>query len=301
MLGLNEKSDGNIQKLAINLAGEAGAILGEYFGKPLSVKYKDESELDPVTNIDNQIQEHIQDSVKSHFPNHGFLGEEDVSEPLPTNLIPEFLWVVDPIDGTKNFIAGLPVYACSIAVLYKGAPYIGAVFLPWPNSAGGSVLHAKTGSGAFFNDEKISIRRDEEMKTSALITLPGSFSNIFKATEILKSKIGDFRMTGSIAYEMSMSALGISQLMVTTAPKIWDVAAGVCIIIESGGLVLEGVSRKKRFGIFNDFKWNPLTTFSEPEHIDEMLAPNSLRKWQKPLIAGSPHSVQFTASNLEKR
>ena len=298
----SKKTQENIQKLAIKLAGEAGRILDEQFRKPLSIEYKDKSKLDPVTNIDKQIQTHLQNSIKSHFPEHGFLGEEENSETAQKESVSEFLWVVDPIDGTKNFIAGLPIYACSIAVLYRGCPYMGAIFLPWPNSGGGSILHAMRGLGAYFNDEKIvSPKNGQESEFSGLKTLPGSFTNLFNPSQVLKNKIGDFRMTGSIAYEMGMSALGITELMVSSAPSIWDVAAGICIVVESGGLVMEGVSRKKRLKILEGFKWSDFTTFNTDNLPFENLTTSNLRKWRNPLIAGSPKVVKFTASNLKKR
>ena len=298
----SKKTQENIQKLAIKLAGEAGRILDEQFRKPLSVEYKDQSRLDPVTNIDKQIQTYLQNSIKSHFPDHGFLGEEENSEAIQKESASEFLWVVDPIDGTKNFIAGLPIYACSIAVLYRGCPYMGAIFLPWPNSGGGSILHAMRGSGAYLNDEKIiPPEHDQVSDFSGLKTLPGSFTNLFNPSQVLKNKIGDFRMTGSIAYEMGISALGITELMVSSAPSIWDVAAGICIVVESGGLVMEGVSRRKRFRILEEFKWSDFTTFNADNLPFENLTASNLRKWRKPLIAGSPKVVKFTASNLRKR
>ena len=108
-------------------------------------------------------------------------------------------------------------------------------------------------------------------------------------------------MTGSISYEMAMCALGVSQLMVSSAPSIWDIAAGTCIVIESGGLVMEGISRRKRFRFFEDFKWNALTTFSTSNLPFENLSTFDVRKWRNPLIAGSPKAVKFTASNLGKR
>ena len=302
MLDQNEKIWESISKLAIKLANEAGFILYENFRKPLSVEFKDKSGLDPVTNIDIQIQKHIRNSIKSHFPEHGFLGEEETSATSQNKNTSEYLWVVDPIDGTKNFVAGLPIYACSIGVLYKGIPYMGAIFLPWPNSTKGSVIHATKGSGAYFNDEKILLcENPQESKSSGLVTLPGSFTNIFNPSEILKNKIGDYRMTGSIAYEMAMSALGISQFMVSNAPSIWDIAAGTCIILESGGLVLEGVSERKRFRIFEEFKWKNLNSFNPNNESFEKVTASNLRKWQKPIIAGAPKIVNFTASNLRKR
>ena len=97
MLDQSEKIWESISKLAIKLANEAGFILYENFRKPLSVEFKDKSGLDPVTNIDIQIQKHIRNSIKSHFPAHGFLGEDETSATSQYKNASEFLWVVDPI------------------------------------------------------------------------------------------------------------------------------------------------------------------------------------------------------------
>ena len=144
-------------------------------------------------------------------------------------------------------------------------------------------------------------KNGQESEFSGLKTLPGSFTNLFNPSQVLKNKIGDFRMTGSISYEMGMSALGITELMVSSAPSIWDVAAGICIVVESGGLVMEGVSRKKRLKILEGFKWSDFSTFNTDNLPFENLTTSNLRKWRNPLIAGSPKVVKFTASNLKKR
>ena len=112
-----------IEAHATDMARGAGAILNSYFGKSLNVQYKDENKRDPVTNADVEAQEFLIQAIADRFPDHSILGEEDqVQDDSPAR---DFVWVLDPLDGTKNFMAGLPVYASSIGVMHLGVPYCG--------------------------------------------------------------------------------------------------------------------------------------------------------------------------------
>ena len=86
------------------------------------------------------------------------------------------VWIIDPLDGTRNFIHGLPLFACSIGVLYKGTPVVGAIFIPWPMSDPGIVLHASVGNGFRIDNELVAERKPSKFDPNGLITLPGSFS-----------------------------------------------------------------------------------------------------------------------------
>ena len=132
-----------VEALAIDLARQAGELLAGRFGTAVAVEYKDESRRDPVTEVDRECQRVISSAIKEAFPSHGFLGEEGGSE--DDQVVPDVVWVVDPLDGTKNYTCGLPVYACSIGVLYRGEPVVGAVYLPWPGDGKGLVLHGSAG------------------------------------------------------------------------------------------------------------------------------------------------------------
>ena len=114
----------------------------------MSIDYKDKEQRDPVTDADKTTQEYLSQEITKKFPGHGILGEEGGGEEagdqedVPS---PDFLWVLDPLDGTTNFLNGLPVYASSIGVLYRGRPVAAALFLPWPKPSGGFVLHCHKG------------------------------------------------------------------------------------------------------------------------------------------------------------
>ena len=127
------------------LAKEAGKTLLRYFGKPLHIEYKDTAKTNPVTEADKNVQDLLKISILKSFPEHAVIGEED--QPEPNKTLPQFVWVIDPLDGTRNFSNGLRVFACSIGVLRDGIPIAGAIFIPTGEKSG-DIVHAVIGKGA---------------------------------------------------------------------------------------------------------------------------------------------------------
>ena len=109
------------------------------------------------------------------------------------------------------------------------------------------MLHARKGGGAFVDEEAISVADSEEPKGNALVTLPGSFGGMYRFEKPMHDKIGEVRVSGSIAYELAMTARGVLQYAVTTGPHLWDVAGGVPIVMEAGGLVMSGRRADRRW------------------------------------------------------
>ena len=284
---------------AVELAGAAGQILGGYFGPRLEADYKDKEGLDPVTAADRECQEHLAKAISEHYPDHGFLGEED--EEQGDSEAPDFVWVVDPLDGTKNFLNGLPVFACSIGLLYRGAPVVGAVYFPWPTQEGGVVMHARRGGGAFVDGEPVALDGLNEPEAGRLAALPGSFGGAFRVGGRMRGKAGELRVTGSIAYELAMVAKGVLQYCVTTAPRIWDVAAGAIIVTEAGGAVMVGHRRKRRWPSgASRMVWQPLESFV-PDWQSGTTTIKKLRDWSAPLVLGSPSVAAYVAESIVGR
>ena len=294
--GLLAKVEGQ----AIDMAREAGAILSRYFGKPLDVEYKDKHEQDPVTAADKDSQEYLEQAISEAFPDHGVLGEEDREREREDTPLPDFLWVLDPLDGTKNFLSGLPIYACSVGVLYHGNPVVGAVFLPWPGDGAGAVLHARRGGGAFMDREPISVSPLEEPKANSLVTVPGSFGANFRFRKPMRGRIGEMRVTGSIAYELAMTARGVLQYSVTTGPHLWDVAAGIVLVLEAGGIAMW---RKRGGGVkslFGSSRWEPVESLV-PSWQSGQTTAKELRRWTATMVLGSPGVVRYVTSNMRPR
>ena len=297
-------SDGllaDIEARATEMAREAGAILASHFGHgKLEVEFKDEKQRDPVTNADKECQELLEGAIARHFPDHGVLGEEGEDKEAEDSPAPDFVWVLDPLDGTKNFMGGLPVYASSVGVMHRGEPIVGAVFVPWPSDGGGVVLHARTGGGAFADDEPISVADSEEPRGNSLVTLPGSFGAAYRFRKPMNGKVGEVRVTGSIAYELAMTARGVLQYAVTTGPHLWDVAGGVVLVAEAGGLIMSRRRSDRLGGLIPETRWEPMESFVSTWDTS-VPTMKELRHWSTSMVLGSPGVVRYVTSNLQPR
>ena len=289
-----------IEEHAVEIARGAGVILRGHFERALNVEYKDDNQSDPVTNADYSCQRFLQEAIIDRFPEHGVLGEEDNAEErerADRQSAPDFVWVLDPLDGTRNFLSGLPVYASSIGVLYRGVPVAAAVFLPWPSESGGIVMHARRGGGTYVDGEPVAVLAADAPEGNRLVTLPGGFGALFKVRKPLRGKTGELRMTGSIAYELAMVAKGVTQYTITTAPFLWDAAGGSLLVMEAGGIVLRGGRNKLLGRLPTGIRWQPLESFV-PSWSSGTTTMKELRDWRAPLLLGSPDVARYVANNL---
>ena len=154
---LNDAQLQELEQHAIALARGAGHILLEHFQKPLEVEYKSkDKEHDPVTEADRRAETYLKEEIERHLPGHGIVGEEGAGEGTE---VTEFTWVIDPLDGTTNFLNGLPAFASSIGLLHQGVPAVAAVYLPWPTAQAGRVLHARRGGGSREGEQVLQVTR----------------------------------------------------------------------------------------------------------------------------------------------
>ena len=293
----------DIERHAAKIAREAGELLRWHFESALNVQYKDDKQSDPVTNADYACQRLLQEEISRRFPEHGILGEEDNAaerERVDGQPAPDFVWVIDPLDGTRNFMSGLPLYASSIGVLYRGAPVAAAVYMPWPNDDRGIVMHARRGGGTRIDGESVPALNAAAPEGNRLVTLPGGFGALFSVRRDLRRRAGELRMTGSIAYELAMVAKGVTQYTITTAPFLWDAAGGSLLVKEAGGIVLLGGERKLLGKLPAGMSWQPLESFA-PSWSSGTTTMKDLREWRAPLLLGSPNVARYVASNLRNR
>ena len=288
-----------IAAAATTFARGAGRLLSTHFGSALSVEYKDRAQQDPVTSADRQTQAYLVAQISRQFPTHGILGEEDAvgagsAAAADANTpAPDFLWVLDPLDGTTNFMNGLPVYASSIGVLYRGRPLAGAVYIPWPNPAGGIVIHSRAGAGAFRDGNPISVYQTDRPRPDRLIGLPGSFGASTKLGKGLRGQpLGQLRVTGSIAYELALTAMGMLQFAVIGAPRLWDLLGGALAVHEAGGTVMTRLPGRNQ--------WHPLDSIA-PQWDEKPPTMAELRQWVAPLVAANPTLAPLIANNLHPR
>jgi myo-inositol-1(or 4)-monophosphatase len=290
-----------IEALAVEIARGGGAILGRYFGSTLEIEYKDEKKTDPVTVADKESQTYLADAISERFPDHGILGEEDEDEDEEGAKAPDFVWLLDPLDGTKNFLNGLPVYACSIGVLHRGEPVAGAIYLPWPGEAAGVVAHARKGGGAFVDGEPTNMPDAAEPVGNRLVSLPASFGATFQFSKPMDGKVGELRTTGSIAYEMAMVARGVLQYALTGAPRLWDVAGGAALVKEAGGVVMVGRRAEGRNPLMpSRLHWGTLDSFISGWDSGTVTL-KDLRRWSAPMVAGSPGIARYVTGNAGPR
>lgn len=196
---------------------------------------------DFVTDLDRRIEEHIRGFLEREMPGHGFLGEESGDPSVDAGTGP--VWALDPIDGTSNFIHGLPLCAVSLALLHDGVPAVGVVSAPFLDLE----YFAATGSGAFRNDCAIHASRCENL-SGAIISI-GDYATGDDAepknqrrlavTTALAAEVERVRMFGSAALDLVWVAEGRTDGCVSLSNKPWDTAAGVAIARESGAVVVE--------------------------------------------------------------
>ena len=279
-----------IEAAAVEIAGHAGKILGDHFGGQLTVEYKDtERQRDPVTSADKASQDYLLGQIKQRFPQHGILSEEDPGSEQPS---PDILWVLDPLDGTTNFLNGLPAYAVSIGVLYRGRPVVGSIYLPWPGPKDGFVLHSRRGGGCFADDKPVSVHQSKEPVANRLASVPGSFFSHMKFDQKLRDKSGEVRAIGSIAYELALTASGVIQYSIFHPSRLWDIAGGVLMVQEAGGAVMTRFPKEKQ--------WHPLESLV-PGWEDGLPSVKDLRRHKVALIAGNRQVAPLIASSLRHR
>jgi len=217
----------NRYELAMTAAREAGGLALQYFDTDLTVEWKKDQS--PVTVADREAEALLRKSLLGHFPNDGFLGEESGNTPGTSG----FRWIIDPIDGTRNFVRSIPIWSTLVGLEYKEEQIVGVADLP----ALGHSYHALRGAGAFRDERRIQVSKVVDL--SQAVMFYSSLSWFIKAgrqeafLELVKRVqrqrgFGDF-------YGFLLVAQGSGELMLEHGVHIWDVAAIKPIVEEAGG------------------------------------------------------------------
>lgn len=304
-LGAEELAEIEIQ--AVEMVREAGTMALESFRRPLHIEFKDDHLWDPVTNVDREVENFLRSTITERFPGHAVLGEEGTDL---DGSVQNLVWVLDPLDGTTNFLNGLPLFACSAALLRNGAPVVGAMFLPVAprpalldsrdESAGGlaqaspmvgySVVHARAGGGAYLDGAPVFASDAEKPHPASLTGFPGFHARQLRRTGELAGSPGELRSLGSICFETAMVAVGVLRYAVFRMPAIWDVAAGSLIVREAGGEAL----------IWRRGAWQPVTSF-EPMPNPKNGTERNLRYWRAPTLVGGRKVASFVSERLRPK
>lgn len=207
---------------ATEIAKEAGKQARKWQNQLENVRYKEDS-LSYVTEADTQTQQLIVSRLQKAFPEDGFLGEEDNLEPNGEDRV----WVIDPIDGTNNYIRGYPHYCVSIALREGNEYVVGVIYDPLNNE----LFTGSKGNVAQLNGEHISVA-DTGKLSDALLSAYKSDADIFQE---LKDRIRNIRVTGTAALDAAYVAAGRSDIYIDNHIHEWDIAAAACIVQEAGG------------------------------------------------------------------
>ena len=216
------------------LATAAGETILPFFRTSLSVENKNIGhDLDPVTEADRAAEAVMRRMIKQNFPQHGIVGEEFGSESEDA----EYVWVLDPIDGTKSFIAGMPIWGTLIALMHRGAPVFGMMHQPYI----GERFSGDNGEATYqgpSGKRKLSTRRCASLADATLFTTSPKLMKL-EDRAIFERVESEVRLSryGGDCYAYCMLAAGHLDLVIETELKPYDVAALVPIIAGAGGIM----------------------------------------------------------------
>jgi fructose-1,6-bisphosphatase/inositol monophosphatase family enzyme len=231
--------------VSLALAKEAGDIIKTHFHSfELRQDFKDSNTADVVTQIDRQVEELLHQRLALHFPSYGFIGEESTSQKGlkvdRTVLQQGRHWVIDPIDGTSNFVHGHPFVCVSIGLLDQGNPVLGVVYNPILNE----LFHAVLDGGAYLNGQRLSCQRPLPLSLSCALMATEYGSNrdpaivhscLSSIQNVILSPTRGIRSMGSAALTICYVARGSLDGYWEAGVHIWDIAAAMVILLESGG------------------------------------------------------------------
>ncbi|TKJ28591.1 MAG: inositol-phosphate phosphatase [Chloroflexi bacterium B3_Chlor] len=200
-------------------ARQAGDVALRYFNR-VEGSLKEDRTL--VTQADYEIEDLLTGYLRATYPEHGIIGEEGTKE-----IHGDYVWAIDPLDGTRVFLAGLPVWGISIGLLWRGRPWLGVFYMPllddWYYSA-------SPASGAFWNDQPIQCPATDGWDEDSLLCVRSDVHRRYNITFP-----GITRALGSAAAHLCYVARGNAMAVLLDKPGIWDIAAGAAILQAAGG------------------------------------------------------------------
>ncbi len=221
--------------IAVRAARNAGDLIQRSSAKTGQLTINKKSQYDYVSEVDFQAEQEIIKVIHAAYPGHAFLAEE--SGEHQGN---EYIWVIDPLDGTTNFLHGFPQYAVSIALKYKGKIELGVIYDPVSDE----LFTAERGGGAMLNNRRIRVTRQNSLQGALIGT---GFP--FKSDEYLDAYLSMFRplcietsgirRAGAAALDLAYVACGRLDGFWEIGLQQWDMAAGVLLIQEAGGVVTD--------------------------------------------------------------
>ena len=222
--------------VAIKAARAAGALINRAALDVEAVRISQKQINDCVTEVDHAAERAIIETLLTAYPGHGILAEESGTEHGAKHS--DYVWIIDPLDVTTNFIHGFPVYCVSIALAVRGKIEQAVVYDPSRND----LFTATKGRGAYVNERRIRVSKRTQLKDSLLSTgfpfRPGdNFKTYLNMMSDIMPRTAGLRRPGAAALDLAHVAAGFTEGFFETGLSIWDVAAGSLLVTEAGGLV----------------------------------------------------------------
>jgi histidinol-phosphatase len=219
---------------ALEAVKDVEPLILEHFQHSLTVSKK--ADATPVTEIDLQAQQRIIELLKPQFPDHSFLGEEEGAEKKTA----EYTWVIDPIDGTREYIRGVPLFGTQLALVRNNSEFIlGVSNAP----ALGELAYAEKGGGAWLNGQRLQVSTTIELSQAFVLSgAPKYFARAGRLDALisLAEQAQGHRIFGGF-WSYHLLAQGKADCMIETQTKIWDIAAVIAIVQEAGATVTDMV------------------------------------------------------------
>jgi myo-inositol-1(or 4)-monophosphatase len=276
------------EQTAVELVRLASAEIQNAMCEPFAVQYKDEPSAtsgayrNPVSEVDRATEVLVRTRLAERFPQHDIIGEELDERP---GRGADFVWAVDPIDGTSNFVNGFPLFAASVGLLYRGYPVVGATWCSTSHALQSGVYHAHHGGGLCFDGRAFTPRLDRQLRRH----LAAEPCDADQGRTFGQEMPWDTRHTGSSAIDCAFAAAGMLRLSRLPWPKLWDCAGGIALVNAAGGEVRLRV----------DESWQPFECFEPPVPHGATLS--DLRYWKGSVILGDPEAVQLYSDATSAR
>jgi myo-inositol-1(or 4)-monophosphatase len=220
-----------------------------------------------VSDVDRDVEAAIRAELATHYPDHAVIGEEAGAADAVSDA--RIVWAVDPVDGTTNFVNGLPLVASSIGVLCEGLPIAGAIWCGTTHALRPGIYHARLGGRLCFDDEPLARRPAAPWRRVA--AEPGRANRL--------GERWDRRVLGSATLELAFTAAGLTELAHLSHPSLWDAVAGLVLLRAAGCTALTQ----------EEDGWRPLETFA-----------GDFARWSRPLLAGDESVLQDAVRLLSR-
>lgn len=225
------KNDPRFKSIALQAVMKAGKLLEKNYKKKINISYK--KDLTPLTDIDLEANRIIIDLIRKNFPLHNILSEESGGV-----FGKEFTWIIDPLDGTRNYILGFPFFSVSLALVKKNEPILGIIFNPISKE----LYFAEKGRGAYLNGKKIKVNKVNKLSNSVFHFNRGKGSKLESGLKILLKiapYIKTIRCSGSPDLDLCPIASGRGEGYIVNKPHCYDIISGAFIDKEAGAKITD--------------------------------------------------------------